>query len=385
MVGEDSALNTLHGLKFAVLSDPHVALPHTIWDSPNRFHLVEVSIPALEIVFEHLAQLDLDFLLIPGDLTQHGEPDNHTWLAERLTKLPFPAYVVPGNHDVPVAIANSQSIGLADFPYYYRQFGYENPHQLYYTCEVMPGVRLIGLNSNQFDASGQQIGRVDEEQLIWLQQVLDNASPDETILVTIHHNVLEHLPGQSHHSMGRRYMLDNAPTLLEMLRKAGVQLLFTGHLHVQDVACDRGMYEITTGSLVSYPHPYRIVEFRRDKQGRQWLQIETHRVEAVPGWPTLPQVSKEWMGDRSGPFMVRLLSEPPLNLSTAQAQALAPTLRYFWADISCGDPMFDFPDFPPRIRRYFQEFSTIGSHSSNGDREAAPIRAFIDNHATLLL
>jgi len=35
---------------------------HTIWNHPSRFHLVEVSIPALEIVLEHLEQQKLDFL-----------------------------------------------------------------------------------------------------------------------------------------------------------------------------------------------------------------------------------------------------------------------------------------------------------------------------------
>ncbi|HEY9749961.1 MAG TPA: metallophosphoesterase, partial [Allocoleopsis sp.] len=128
--------------RFAVVSDLHLALPHTIWDHPNRFHLVEVSIPAFEIILKHLEQLNLDFLLIPGDLTQHGEPENHTWLAERLAQLPFPTYVVPGNHDVPVPLTDGTSIGWADFPTYYRKFGYTDASQMYYTCQLLPGVRL---------------------------------------------------------------------------------------------------------------------------------------------------------------------------------------------------------------------------------------------------
>ena len=86
-------------IRFAVVSDLHIGLPHTIQDYPTRFHLVEVSIPALEQVLSQISQLDLDFLLIPGDLTQHGEPENHAWLSQRLADLPFPTYVIPGNHD----------------------------------------------------------------------------------------------------------------------------------------------------------------------------------------------------------------------------------------------------------------------------------------------
>lgn len=361
--------------RFAVVSDLHIALPETIWDHPTRFHLVEVSIPALEMVLKHLEQLDLDFLLLPGDLTQHGEPNNHTWLQERLSRLPFPVYVVPGNHDVPTLNETEKSIAWADFPYYYRKFGYEYPEKFYYSCQVLPGVRLIGLNSNQFDREGKQVGRLDETQLNWLKQVLATAS-DEVVLVMVHHNVVEHLPGQSRHSMGRRYMLENAPELLDILRPAGVQLVFTGHLHVQDVAYDRGVYDITTGSLVSFPHPYRIFNFRTVPEGRKYLQINSHRIESLSDWPDLPQLSRQWMADRSLSFMLKLLTEPPLSLSHTTAEELAPSLRYFWADISEGDAIFDYPLFPANARRFFQSFSAIGSNGTP---------ALIDNNTTLLL
>jgi 3',5'-cyclic AMP phosphodiesterase CpdA len=361
--------------RFAVVSDPHIGLPHTIWDHPSRFHLVEVSIPALELILQHLKQQKLDFLLLPGDLTQHGEADNHAWLQKRLSQLPFPVYVVPGNHDVPNLLPDERTIGLKDFPYYYRQFGYDNPDQLYYSCEVLPGVQLIGLNSNQFDESGKQLGRLDERQLVWLEQELAQ-NQDKLVLVMVHHNVVEHLPGQSRHSMGQRYMLDNAPALLKILKKAGVNLVFTGHLHVQDVAYHEGIYDITTGSLVSYPHPYRILQLRTDDCGKRWLQIESHRVESVPGWENLPQFSRELMGDRSAPFMLKLLTAEPLCLPVADAEKLVPSLRYFWANIADGDPLFDFPDFFPEARRYFEAFSATTT-------DGKP--AFIDNHTVLLL
>lgn len=157
--------------RFAVVSDLHVALPHTVWDGPNRLHLVEVAIPSLEIIFDRLASLELDFLLLPGDLTQHGEPENHQWLADRLAQLPCPVYVIPGNHDVPVLEANEQSIGFGAFPGYYRQFGYGGAgDKHYYSQQILPGLRLIALNSNTFDAEGQQVGRIDPEQMAWLRQ-----------------------------------------------------------------------------------------------------------------------------------------------------------------------------------------------------------------------
>ena len=361
--------------RFAIISDLHIALPPTIWDHPSRFHLVEVSIPVLESILDRLRACELDFLLLPGDLTQHGEPENHQWLAERLAQLPYPTYVIPGNHDVPGLQANCTSIGLADFPQYYRSFGYDNPKQLYYTCQLLPGVRLLALNSNQFDVQGKQLGVLDDEQLLWLEQVLKDYQAD-LMLVMIHHNVVEHLPGQSRHPLGRRYMLDNAPALLKRLREANVQLVFTGHLHVQDVAYSEGVYDITTGSLVSYPHPYRVLELRTDERGQRSLQITSGRVESVPGWETLQQTSRNFMGDRSYPFMLQLLMQPPLKLSQAEAEVLAPGLRNFWADLADGDATFAFPEFPSAARRYFERFSAINA-------EGRP--CLIDNAVTLLL
>ncbi|MGJ3251980.1 MAG: metallophosphoesterase family protein [Elainellaceae cyanobacterium] len=362
-------------VRFAIASDLHIALPHTIPHNPHRFHRVELSTHAFEAVLDYLAQLDLDFLLLPGDLTQDGEPDNHAWVARRLAQLPYPVYVVPGNHDAVEQHSTHSSIGIADFPSYYSKFGYSNPGQLYYSESLLPGIRLIGLNSIAFDDQGKQLymGRVDEEQLVWLHHCLEAAS-DEFIVVMIHHNVIEHLPGQTQNPLGRRYMLENAPDLLNLLRQAGVRLICTGHLHVQDIAHDRGIYDITTGSLVSYPHPFRVLQLYQN-DGHTRLQIESHRIQSLPGWDDLQTSSRELMGDRSVHFMMKLLMGDPLNLSYPEAKRFAPDLRYFWADIAHGDAQFSFPQFPLRVRRYFEQFGAL-------DETGSP--DLIDNSATLL-
>jgi 3',5'-cyclic AMP phosphodiesterase CpdA len=368
-------MKTERNFRFAIVSDLHIALPHTIWDHPSRFHLVEISIPALEKVFAHLTQLNLDFLLIPGDLTQHGEADNHQWLQNRLQSLPFPVYVIPGNHDVPSLAATKQSIAWADFPEFYRPFGYENIHNLYYSCELQPGLHLIALNSNQFDEQGNQIGMLDSQQLIWLEETLETLQ-DQYILVMIHHNVIEHLPGQLNHELGKRYMLANAPILRKILQKFAIKFIFTGHLHVQDVVENEGIYEITTGSLVSYPHPYRLLNLQLDQDKKGILTIESHLVHSLPGWDNLTHISKEWMADRSYPFMMRLLSGCPLYLPLEEAEKYAPQLRYFWANIAAGDTLLEFPDFPLKLQNYFQKFGAI---------HADGFLNFIDNHVTLFI
>ena len=369
--------------KFAVVSDLHIALPHTIWDAPNRFHLVEVSIPAFEQILTQLIADQPDFLLLPGDLVQHGEWENHQWLAERLARLPFPTYVVPGNHDVVRKEGTLEQAGkrgqiaLTDFPEIYRQFGYTDGQQLYYQQEILPGVHLIGLNSNAFDAAGEQIGTglIDGQQLDWLEQQLTTLA-GKFVMVMVHHNVLEHLPGQATSELGQRYMIKNAPELIARLQAASVPVAFTGHLHVQDIAQADSFYAITTGSLVSYPHPYRLMSLTTDESGAHQLQVTSKRIESVPDWPTLQQTSKKWMSDRSLPFMLKLLTNPPLSLSLEQAKAYAPQIENFWAEVAAGDAIFDYSDLPAPAQKYFQRYSAT-------DASGQP--QLIDNQATLTL
>jgi predicted phosphodiesterase len=360
--------------RFGIISDLHIALPETIENNPHRFHLVEVSIPALEAALAHLISLDLDFLLLPGDLTQDGEIVNHQWLANRLAKLPFPTYVIPGNHDVPDLIATKTTIALKDFPSYYHEYGYQNKQQLYYSKEILPGVQLIALNSNNFNAEGKQIGYLDKTQLCWLEETLTTLE-DKLVLVTIHHNIIEHFPQQKYHPLGQRYMLDNAANLLEILQKHRVKVIFTGHLHVQDIALSQNICEICTGSLVSYPHPYRVVEINNEDRNLQ-IKVESFKIDSIPGWQNLGETSKEWMSDRSELFMLKLLTLPPLNLSPQLARKYATQLRYFWSDFAAGDAILDFPQLPEHLRKYFQSFSAV-------DEKGKP--ALIDNNTTISL
>jgi predicted phosphodiesterase len=343
---------------FAIASDLHIAVPETVWEHPQRFHLVEFSIPVFEAVLADLSTLSLDCLLIPGDLTQHGELANHQWLAHRLQQLPYPVYVIPGNHDV------LNPAQWSDFATIYAPFGLQHsrPEWLYYAVDVTPEIRLIALNSNQYDDHGGVYGAVDDNQLAWLERTLQQPAPPLT-LVMIHHCVLEHFPGHQV-GFGHRYLLHNGSRLCKLLRNYGVQVIFSGHLHVQDAArCDRtGVYDIGTGSLVSYPHPYRLCHY----DGRH-LEMTTRHITAVPECPNLTEYAKEWMGDHSLPFVLKMLSRalPDVDLSPWY-----PQLRYFWATIAAGDADFQFPEVPEQVRIYLESF---------GDRPPA------DNQLTLSL
>jgi 3',5'-cyclic AMP phosphodiesterase CpdA len=335
--------------RFAVLSDPHVTLPETLVDYPGRAHLYELSQAALQAVLADLRTSAIDFLLIPGDLTQNSERANHLWLRSELAAQPFPSYVIPGNHDTVRIESTPEVLGQADFAHFWQDFGYGDSAGSDYAIEILPGVRLLGLDSNRIEGT-RVVGALSARQLTWVAAQL-SAHPDAQWLVMVHHNLLEHLPFQRSHPLLADYILPDEE-LARLLERHGVRFVFTGHLHIQDIARTGSLYDITTGSLVSYPHPYRLCTWFDGA-----LHVETRRLRSLPGWPDLDATSRAHMTRGSDRYMMRLLSHPPLSLSHHEASRYAPRLREFWATIAAGDARFHFPDLPPALQAFFEGFN----------------------------
>jgi 3',5'-cyclic AMP phosphodiesterase CpdA len=338
-------------IRFGVLSDPHITVPETLQDYPGRSHFLEVSIPAIDKALEALQSEDIDFLMIPGDLTQNGEKTNHAWLVDRLNSLPYPTYLIPGNHDAPAWESHHEWSGLKHFPNIYKNFGYKK-NQLYYAAEVAPNIHLIGLNSNQFIHGRRYVvGAIDDEQYRWLETTLKKLNND-LVMVMVHHNILEHIPLQARHPMTKSYIIEKHERLVHLLSAYGVELVFTGHFHMQDIAEYKRLYDITTGSLVGYPHPYRICEIDEQK-----IKIKSYQVTSLEQWPDLHKVSLERMKSVSDAYMIKLLTSPPLSIPLEKAKQFAPQLRFFWPKIVSGNAHFSLPDFPLPIQMFFAQFN----------------------------
>jgi 3',5'-cyclic AMP phosphodiesterase CpdA len=68
--------------RFAVVSDPaHRATSYHLGSSQSVPFREVVSSSPRAIMDTEAA--NIDFLLLPGDLTQHGGRDNHAWLQKR--------------------------------------------------------------------------------------------------------------------------------------------------------------------------------------------------------------------------------------------------------------------------------------------------------------
>jgi hypothetical protein len=295
--------------RFAVISDPHfydtdlgtTGMAFENYLARDRKMLRE-SEAILVSALEKIKSQNPDFVIIPGDLTKDGERSSHLKLAGHLAGLEasgIEVFVVPGNHDInnPHAVAFDgdetfpvEHVTPEDFIGIYGPFGYDqaiarDPDSLSYVAEPVEGVWLFGIDACQYHnnlANGhpETGGAISEETLNWILDKLFEAKlRGKTVAGFLHHGVLEHFSGQA--QMYADYVIEDGEMVAETLSAAGLQLLFSGHFHANDITQsvweeDR-LYDVETGSLVTYPSPYRLV----DLHGRNAAAVRTFYVDAI--------------------------------------------------------------------------------------------------------
>jgi hypothetical protein len=306
--------------RFAVFSDPHLYDAVTLGNSgpdlaayisSDRKMLLE-SDEILTTVINDLKTRQLDFVIIPGDLTKDGERVNHRLMASRLSALReagIKVYVVPGNHDInnPHAVSYRTSpptqvsgVSPDEFREIYHDFGYNealfrDPSSLSYIVEPVPGVWLFAIDSCEYEDNltfsvSVTSGALRASTRAWMMDKLGLAGKrGKTVIGMMHHGVLEHFAGQA--SFFPQYLLENWQGASQELSDSGLNVVFTGHFHSQDVTMadfpGSVLYDIETGSLVTSPSPYRIVDLdiRSSSMSIDTLNvtsIASHATDFVP-------------------------------------------------------------------------------------------------------
>jgi 3',5'-cyclic-AMP phosphodiesterase len=113
-----------------------------------------------------------DCVVITGDLTDHGRPDEYEALREIFGAFPLPLYVATGNHDNRETFLDAFAGGplLAD------------SMEAYYLVEC-PEASIVVLDSH---IPGSPAGQLGQAQLAWLDDVL-NRRPEVPVVLALHH------------------------------------------------------------------------------------------------------------------------------------------------------------------------------------------------------
>lgn len=249
---------------------------------------------------------NLDFVIVPGDLTKDGEVINHERFVSYIEKLKpgVKAFVVPGNHDVDNHDAvkytgdtteKVDSVTSAQFKDMYDKYGYgdaiyHDEHSLSYVAEPVEGLWLLALDSCLWRANTEGHhphvdGQFTDATLEWIEKMLIQAADSEkAVIAFMHHGIMEHYP--TNEKNYGEYVVNHADTVARLLAFYGVRTVFTGHFHAQDITMKEFpqdgtvIYDIETGSFVTWPCPYRVVSIEN-----QQMQITSTRIEAIASMP----------------------------------------------------------------------------------------------------
>lgn len=225
-------------LRFAQVSDPHLSslervrwrdllnkrlLGYLSWRRKRRFeHRAEV----LEVLCRDLQEHRPDHLLISGDLTHIGLPQEfreaRAWL-ERLGN-PRQVAVVPGNHDAYVAAGWDETFALWR-DYMASDEGGGDATELFPSLRVRGDVAFIGMSTSCPKPPLLATGTVGVEQLGRLPALLEQAAREGLFrVIYLHHSPL---PGEEKW----RKRLTDADAVAAVIAEYGAELVLHGHGH----------------------------------------------------------------------------------------------------------------------------------------------------------
>ena len=298
---------------FAVLSDIHVydrslgitGAAFQKYLEEDRKLLVE-SEEILRAALERIDATAARFLIISGDLTKDGEESSHRLVVEYLAAMERTGrqvYVIPGNHDVrnPDALRFTgdttepvKHLEPEEFAALYDEFGYgqaleRDPSSLSYVAEPVPGLWLLAIDScdttgNLRAGKPKTASGFSPERLSWITLMLERAAAQgKAVIAVIHHGVVQHYASQDKYFP--EYLAESYDRLARLLAQAGVRVAFSGHYHAQDIALRRWsdgafIYDVETGSAVTWPCPYRLIAIGSDGA----MRIDSARIESLPSF-----------------------------------------------------------------------------------------------------
>lgn len=300
-------------LKIGVVSDTHY-FSESLYGAGDDFttamnsdrKMLKESGAILDSTLREMIKDRPDVVMVSGDLTKDGEEVNHREFAKKLedAKKQLPDtkfYVINGNHDINNPNGKDFHSGTAqdadpttveEFRDIYAEFGYGDDTEQYkpngtdagslsYVAHPAEGYTLIAVDSCKYSAdqtaSGQDLqetgGVIGEDLLNWISEKAKEAKEDgDVVMVLEHHGVIPHFSQEP--AVMKDYLVDNYETVRETYGDSGVSYVFTGHMHANDIAeyttaQGNKVYDIETGSLVTYPSLFRSVTIQAGTEKTQ--------------------------------------------------------------------------------------------------------------------
>lgn len=295
-------------MKIVVLSDIHVMAPELVREDGKAYRdyiandrkLLKESQAILETAVARILSEKPDVVLVSGDLTKDGEYVSHSLVSGRLLRPladnGIRTFVIPGNHDInnPHAVEylgdtvkRVRTVTPAEFASFYEDFGYgsaiaRDTASLSYVAQLGENVRLLAIDAcryedNDFVTNDCVVGgRIKDATLDFIRKQAQIAAQDGCMMLTmIHHGIVRHWKWED--KAMADYLVADWKKYIRIFRKEGLGIIFSGHFHAQDISRSgkgrKAVYDIETGSTVSYPLPARTILMDGDR-----LDIKTWHI-----------------------------------------------------------------------------------------------------------
>jgi len=308
--------------KIAVISDVHIMNPTLLKQDGEAFaeyirndrKMLKLGPSLLANATERILKDKPLVVLVTGDLTKDGETISHTYLRnnylKRLKDAGIRVLVIPGNHDVDnphaVEFDGDKTTRVAtpkadEFARIYADYGYgdaiaRDPYSLSYVQQLDSKTRIICLDAceyydNDYDKNlCVTKGHLKPETLSFIeQQCADAKENGMTMIAMMHHGLVEHWKWQD--KAMSEYVVTDWRKMAKFFEKQGIKLCFTGHFHSQDISRYGNVYDVETGSLVSYPSPIRFVTLDDGNVSIRTEQVSGDGI-AVPDNQTISDYGK---------------------------------------------------------------------------------------------
>ena len=270
-------------MKLAILSDVHLSTPETDFPDEHLAHTADV----LRRAVERIVALDVNRVIVNGDLVNMGTPEEYAAARELLGPLEGKIDAIPGNHELVKG-------DLEDFE--------REMNQLPLGRSEVGGLTIVRLNTGVEGLTPHQwFGRLDKPSVHLLNDVLeeDAARP---LLVFCHHPVAGTVRLGEHPMMTQ---LHGEELLARLHCRRGPTVLFTGHTHVADVVRHRHVTCVGCPPLGFWPHAFLVAEF----DGTH-LTVRTERVIESPDDSADEKIGREGYRENQEPtvpaFTLRL-------------------------------------------------------------------------------
>lgn len=271
---------------FWVISDTHL-IADSLHDHGQAFSQMQKTSQGKDLYYQETAlsafvrmaqKKKPAAIIVTGDVTFNGERVSAEKFAEIFKPLEeTQLLVLPGNHDIYDGWARefrgkkqyyagqiSPRMWRNIFKTSYKNAVSVDDKSLAYSVQLNPNYLLILADSNDYGkeeatTAPATAGFLGREQRRWIKAQLQYASENNLqVIFCMHHNLYAHNP-----VVNKGYVVDDYRELRKLLAQYNVKLVFSGHIHAQNIMLPQDpcpATEVVTASFCSNDQGYGVVK-----------------------------------------------------------------------------------------------------------------------------